>query len=160
MEEQLFLSLITANQGIIRKVCRLYSHDMHQEEDLFQEIILQLWRSIDRFRGDAKISTFIYQVAINTALSDFRKRKTTPLVEYTHELPDMQENPTDEVLKDRASAFTNALKTLPEIDRAIMALVLDEWNYRQIAAVIGITENNVAVKVSRIKLKLKNILTR
>ncbi|RZL97935.1 MAG: sigma-70 family RNA polymerase sigma factor, partial [Pedobacter sp.] len=81
MEDNTFLELIAINQGIIHKICRLYRDTQEDRQDLFQEIVYQLWRSVDNFRHQAKPSTFIYRIAINTAISSLRKDTTKKMIE-------------------------------------------------------------------------------
>jgi RNA polymerase sigma factor (sigma-70 family) len=158
MEEGTFLQLIADNQGIIHKICRLYRDDSEDRRDLFQEIVFQLWQCIDSFRGQAKPSTFIYRVAINTAVSTFRREKANKIIDYTDQLPEMVIENDEHELQLRTSALTQAIKQLEEADRAIIAMVLDELSYREIAEIIGTSENNIAVKMSRIKDRIRKIL--
>jgi RNA polymerase sigma factor (sigma-70 family) len=156
MDEKQFLKLITEHQGIIHKICRLYRDTAADREDLFQEIVFQLWRGINAFRGDAKPSTWIYRVALNTAIASFRKRK--PDIEYAPQLPDMLEEDESEELALRRERLFAAIKQLSDGEKAIVALYLDDMDHRQIAEITGITENNVAVKLNRIKTKIQKLL--
>nr|WP_294789834.1 sigma-70 family RNA polymerase sigma factor [uncultured Mucilaginibacter sp.] len=156
MDEKQFLKLVSEHQGIIHKICRLYRDTAADREDLFQEIVFQLWRGVNTFRGDAKPSTWIYRVALNTAIATFRKRK--PEIEYTLQLPDvLQEDESDELALRREQLF-RAIKQLNDGEKAIVALYLDDMDHRQIAEITGITENNVAVKLNRIKTKIQKLL--
>jgi len=158
MEENQFLALISANQGIIYKICQLYRDTDADREDLFQEIVFQLWRSIDSFRGDAKPSTFIYRIALNTAITAFKKGKRA-IVSYTDQLPEIAMEAEQTALVQRKENLFAAIRKLEEADRALIALWLDELSYREIGEIIGISENNVAVRISRIKNKIKTTLT-
>ncbi len=157
MNEQQFLQLISENQGILHKICRLYRDTSEDREDLFQEMVFQLWRAMGSFRSDAKPSTFIYRVALNTAITSFRKATKRKIITYADNLPD---HPTEEnnEREHRLELLTEAIKKLEEADRAIMALLMDEVSYREIGEIIGISENNVAVKINRIKNKIKKHL--
>jgi RNA polymerase sigma-70 factor (ECF subfamily) len=159
MNEGQFLQHVSVHQGIIHKVCRLYRDTPPDREDLFQEIVFQLWRSIDDFRGQSKISTFIYRIALNTAIAAFRNNRKKNVISYVDQVPEMPPENEDRALADRKDRLMAAIKMLEEGDRAIIALVLDEYSYREIAEIIGITENNVGVKVSRIKNKIRTLLT-
>ncbi|MGO4289748.1 RNA polymerase sigma factor [Chitinophaga sp. RAB17] len=155
MDQPAFLVSIQQHQGILHKLCRLYRDSPEDREDLFQEMIYQLWKSFPSFEGNAKISTWIYRIALNTALAGFRKRSIP--VTYTDTLPDVpmvQENNTT-LQQDQLFA---ALKQLSDAEKAIIALYLDDMSYQEIAGIIGIEENYVGVKLNRIKTKLKNIL--
>jgi RNA polymerase sigma factor (sigma-70 family) len=158
MEEGVFLQLIADNQGIIHKICRLYRDNPEDRRDLFQEIVFQLWQCIDSFRGQSKPSTFIYRVAINTAVSSFRREKANKIIDYTDKLPEIAMETEEHELQFRANALTQAIKQLEEADRAIIAMVLDELSYREIAEIIGTSENNIAVKMNRIKDRIRKIL--
>jgi RNA polymerase sigma factor (sigma-70 family) len=159
MNEDQFLQHISVHQKIIHKVCRLYRDTPTDREDLFQEIVFQLWRSIDDFRGQSKISTFIYRIALNTAIAAFRNNRKKNVISYVDQVPEMSPENEDRALADRKDRLMAAIKMLEEGDRAIIALVLDAYSYREIAEIIGITENNVGVKVSRIKNKIRTLLT-
>jgi len=159
MDENHFLQLISTHQRIIHQVCQLYRDTPSDREDLFQEIVFQLWRSIDRFRGQSAIGTFIYRVALNTAVATFRKAGKRNVVSYVDQVPEMSSANEDLAIAERKEQLMGAIKKLDEADRAVIALVLGEYSYREIGEIIGITENNVGVRVSRIKNKIKKLLT-
>lgn len=158
MDEQPFLVLIQEHQGIIHKICRLYRDSKEDREDLFQEITYQPWKSFSSFKGDAKVSTWMYRIALNTAIASFRKKRLD--VEYHPILPDFADEGIDEEYAIRQESLFATLKQLNEGERAIVALYLDDLSYRQIAEIIGINENNVGVKLNRIKLKIQKLLIR
>lgn len=158
-QQEPFLEIIAEHQRIIHKVTRLYAHTQDDRDDLFQEILLQLWRAFGSFKGDAKISTWMYRVALNTAISGFRKSSRRP---QTSELDSVTflavaEVPDAEQEEDKALLY-KAIALLSDLERAIIMLYLEEHSYEEIAEVIGITANYVGVKLSRIKSKLKKIL--
>ena len=149
-----FLSLINQYQNIIHKVCNIYMHDAADKEDLFQEITLQAWKAYKNFRGDAKFSTWLYRVALNTAISFYRKEKRKPVFESpAGEFPD-QADETSEI-EEQMQAMYTAIGTLSKIDKALVMLYLEDYSYDEIGNMLGITANNVAVKMNRIKTKLK-----
>lgn len=153
MEDE-FLQMIRQHQGILHKVCRLYRDSPEDREDLFQEIVYQLWRAFPSFEGRAKLSSWMYRIALNTALASFRKH--TPDITYPVALPEqVTEAPGSNLQQDQLFA---ALKQLNDADKAIIALYLEDMSYQEIAAIIGIDENYVGVKLNRIKTKIKNIL--
>ncbi|ETZ21883.1 RNA polymerase sigma factor [Pedobacter sp. V48] len=158
MDAQPFLVLIQEHQGIIHKICRLYRDGKEDREDLFQEITYQLWKSFPSFKGEAKVSTWMYRIALNTAIASFRKKRLD--VEYHPVLPDLPDEEVDEEYAIRQESLFITLKQLNESERAIIALYLDDLSYRQIAEIIGINENNVGVKLNRIKLKIQKLLVR
>ncbi|RCH53789.1 RNA polymerase subunit sigma-70 [Mucilaginibacter hurinus] len=156
MNEAQFLTLIKEHQGIIHKICRLYRDSEEDREDLFQEITFQLWNSRISFKGDAKVSTWMYRITLNTAIAAYRKRK--PEVQFREVLPDMAEEQPDEELALRQDKLFAALKTLDDSEKAVITLYLDDCSYKQIAEITGITENNVGVRLNRIKSKLQKLL--
>ncbi|TCD03871.1 RNA polymerase sigma factor [Pedobacter psychroterrae] len=158
MEEKQFLQLVSENQAIIHKICVLYRDTPQDRKDLFQEIIFQLWKSIDSFRNQSKVSTFIYRIALNTSIATFRNDKTKKIIQFTDQLPEIPIQTEDVNFSKRLEALTIAMKKLEEADRAIMAMLLEEMSYREIAEIIGTSENNVAVKISRIKNRIRKLL--
>lgn len=157
MDETQFLKLIMENQAIIHKICRLYRDSIEDREDLFQEITYQLWRSLPSFNGAAKVSTWLYRVALNTAIASFREKK--PDVSYSASLPDLPEETQSEELGLRQERFNAAIKQLDDSEKGILALYLEEMSYQQIAEIIGINVNHVGVKLNRIKNKIQKYLT-
>ena len=156
MSEIEFLQLLSQNQGIIGKVCSIYCNHREDYEDLFQEITYHAWKGFPSFRGDSKFSTWLYRISLNTAISSFRKRR--PKIDFVPEIPDsLTENSLSE--NDERQHLIIAIKQLKEGERAIIALYLEEMSYQEIAEVIGISENNVGVKINRIKTKLHQILS-
>ncbi|MBG9377595.1 sigma-70 family RNA polymerase sigma factor [Panacibacter sp. DH6] len=149
-----FLSLINQHQNIIHKVCNIYMHDAADKEDLFQEITLQAWNAYKNFRGDAKFSTWLYRVALNTAISFYRKEKRKPVFEFSaNEFPERAEESNE--IEEQMQAMYAAIATLSKIDKALVMLYLEDYSYDEIGNMLGITANNVAVKMNRIKTKLK-----
>ena len=156
MNEPQFLEQIDKHQVIIHKICRLYRDSAEDREDLFQEIVFQLWKSRDSFQEKAKFSTWIYRVALNTAMASFRKKKL-PVV-YTGYVPDqVEQNNTEERQIQEAQLF-HALQQLEDSEKAIMALYLEDMSYQEIASLMGISENYVGVKLNRIKTKIQKLL--
>jgi len=156
MDDTRFLILIKEHQGIIHKICRIYRDIQEDREDLFQEIIFQLWKSHQTFKNDSKISTWIYRIALNTAIATFRKKKQD--IEYRPVLPDLAEEQPDEALALRQERLFTALNQLDDGDKAIITLYLEDLSYQQIADITGISENYVGVKLNRIKIKIQNLL--
>jgi RNA polymerase sigma-70 factor (ECF subfamily) len=153
-----FQSLIAKHQGLIFKVCNMYCDNREDKEDLFQDIVLQLWRTYPSFRAEAKVSTWLYQVALNNAIARMRKEKRAQQFERFDDaafnVPD--ENSSDEILVD----MYTAIKQLTEIERAVTMLYMDECSYREIGEILGLTESNVGVKLNKVKMKLRAILNK
>lgn len=154
MDETQFLQLISTHQAILHKICRLYRDTSQDREDLFQEIIFQLWRSVPSFQGKAKFSSWMYRIALNTAILPFRKKR--PDIRYTDQLPDNPEEPHEPDRQQEQLLY--ALKQLNDADKALITLYLEDLSYKEIAEITGITENNVGVKLNRIKNKIQQLL--
>ena len=155
--EKEFLEMINANRRLIFKVCHLYAFEKEFIDDLYQEIILQLWRSFPSFRGESRVSTWVYRVALNSAIGEFRrevrKPKRTSLTNLHLELPD-----TDTLMDERLKMLNDAIRQLSPIERALLMLYLEEKSYQEIADILGITISNVGVKLNRMKTKLEQII--
>jgi RNA polymerase sigma-70 factor (ECF subfamily) len=154
-----FEKLIVDNQQLIHKVCNIYGKSEADKQDLFQEITIQLWKSFSSFEHKSKFSTWLYRVALNTAITQIRKENrqplTNPLSDQEMRIPDNESTDTDE---DELKALQIAIRQLKSIDRAIIFLYLEEKSYQEIADIIGITSKNVGVKIVRIKAKLLTFL--
>lgn len=149
-----FITLITQNEKLIYKVCNLYASGTADLRDLFQEIVLQAWISYPKFNQASKISTWLYRVAINTALN--HKRKEQKLV-HMHdidafaELEDKIQQPYAENYKIMHRLIT----TLPALEKALILLYLEEKSHQEIAEIMGLSVSNVGTRLGRIKEKLK-----
>lgn len=157
--EKEFVNLINTNRGLIYKVCNLYCHDTDDKKDLFQEIVLQLWASYPRFRGEALSTSWMYRVALNTAISCFRKESRKPerkaISADELEIPDMTLFSAEQ---DKISLLQQAIEQLSEIEKAIIMLYLENKSYEEIAEIMGISLSNVGVRLNRIKTKLEKII--
>ena len=153
--ENEFVQRVNESQGIIHKVCRMYCDDETHRKDLFQEIVLQLWKSYSSFRGESKFSSWMYRVALNVAIQDFRKEKKRKyLFLESFEFKETTALPQNDYKDDRISALHKAISKLDKIEKAIMMLHLDEIPNDEIAEIVGITQNYVRVKMTRIRKKI------
>jgi len=156
VSEKDFLQQVRLNQGIIYKLVSLYAADEEEKKDLYQEVLLQAWKSFSNFRRDAKFSTWLYRVSLNTILTMKRKGNVINYKESIEEFAeDMQ---SENVVLSDFNSLKEIIRRLPEIDRAIISMHLDGYENTEIAAVIGISNNHVAVKLHRIKQQLANYL--
>jgi RNA polymerase sigma-70 factor (ECF subfamily) len=137
----------------------MYCDTADDRRDLFQEVVLQLWRGYPSFKEQSKITTWMYRVALNTAITGLRKRKRRPnhLDLETAEHVPMPQGNVD--APEEVQFLYKAITQLSEVERAITMLYLEEHSYDEIAEIIGITANNVGVKINRIKVKLRKLLT-
>lgn len=157
-----FLQLVRTHEARIRKICRVYASEPDAERDLYQDILVELWRSLDSFNGDAKRSTWLYRVALNTALNharstDVRTRRTVTTDVSNGKSPRARPDAKLEE-QDQLDVLYRAIDRLDPIDKALVTLYLDERSYADIATVLGLTENHVGVKLHRIKKKLASWL--
>lgn len=157
-KEKEFAKLIKDNQGLIIKVSRLYTNTWEDEEDLFQEIVLQLWKSYDTFKGQSKISTWMYRVALNTAITLFRKKTRSPATDELQDFHAKSFLEDDDEKQLQVSLLYKVVKMLPDVERAIVMMYLDDLPYRDIAENLGITEVNARVKMNRLKKTLKELM--
>ena len=152
--QQQFIDLLNQHQGIVYKVCNLYMDTPADREDLFQEITYQAFKAFKNFKGQAKFSTWLYRVALNTAITFYRKEKRLPELLTFKLLPEAQTDEADPI-EEQTQAMYKAIGNLSSIDKAIVMLYLEDYSYQEIGDMVGITANNVAVKMNRIKTKLK-----
>lgn len=155
--DESFLALVREHEGRLRRICRVYGSGRDAEEDLYQDILVQLWRSLPSFRGESGVGTWLYRVALNTALARRRRRRARPEVplDAVHE-PRSNAAPPDERLdaRRRRERLYAAIERLDDVDRAIVTMYLDGRSYREIAEVLGISESNTGVKLHRIRKRL------
>ncbi|MEM7086673.1 MAG: sigma-70 family RNA polymerase sigma factor [Bacteroidota bacterium] len=154
-----FSKRIKESQGIIHKVSKMYCDNDEHQKDLFQEILIQLWKSYPSFRGDSKFSTWMYRVAINVAIQDFRKaKKKRQLFFQTNQFNDTVEDSSSQGQNEKLKLMHKAIGDLNKVEKAIVMLHLDEKSNEEIAEIVGITQNYVRVKMNRIKTKLSKII--
>ncbi|WP_246853599.1 RNA polymerase sigma factor [Rufibacter aurantiacus] len=158
LKEQ-FLLLIENHQGLLHKVCNLYCNSPEDKEDLFQDIVLQLWRSYPSFKGESKVTTWMYRVALNNAIT--RLRKETKAERFAELGPEAFQVPAVEGdMGEEMAAMYQAIQRLSQVDRALTLLYLDDCSYREIGEVLGISESNVGVKLNRIKAQLRTLVSK
>ncbi len=154
MQEKKYIQLINDHIKIIYKVCNMYAVTDSAKEDLHQEIILNAWKGIRNFKGESLFSTWLYRVALNTALTFRRKEAQYKQAGIVAEIMHSQNSGNDS--EEQLTAMYNAINTLSDIDKALVMLYLDDYSYHEMSDVLGITPNNIAVKMNRIKKKLKD----
>lgn len=157
--EKEFVEQLEANQNIVHKICRLYTDNQDAHNDLFQEVTIQLWKAYPKFRGDSKFSTWMYRVALNTAITLYRKSKrrvqtqSYDMVEFK-----IKDTTEDDETMEQLTLLYGAVKQLNDIEKGLVFLYLEDKNYKEIAETLGISEVNARVKMNRIKTKLTNII--
>ena len=154
--KQRFTNDVFDHIGILHKICRIYKKDAADREDLFQEILYHAWHSYPRFEGRSKFSTWLYRVALNTALHQNRKsRRTVNLVDLESATFETFEEEEADTLK----ILYKAIDLLQPTEKSIIILFLDDLSYNEIAEITGLSVNNVGVKLNRIKMKIKKIMS-
>jgi RNA polymerase sigma-70 factor (ECF subfamily) len=157
MDRDKFNSVIKDNKNLIFKICYTYCSNPENRRDLQQEILLQLWKAFSKFDGRVKISTWIYRIALNTAISFYRNdykhyaNKATIDISVIS-IPDSNDGVE---LEENIEMLYKFIGNLKDLDKALILLYLDDYKYQDIAKLIGITETNVATKINRIKKILK-----
>jgi RNA polymerase sigma-70 factor (ECF subfamily) len=154
-----FIDILEQNFGIIAKIARAYTKTFMDRQDLISDIALELWKSFGRFKGDSKVSTWIYRVALNTAINYNRKSKKTDfiltsdlkLVNISNCLIEQDDSSQAEILYD-------CINQLNALDKAIVLLYLDGNSHEEISAITGITKTNVGTRIGRIKELIKNMV--
>lgn len=157
MSEATFLEQVRQNQGIIFKLVGLYANDTEEKKDLYQEVLLQAWKSWPSFRHEAKFSTWLYRICLNTIFTQKRKPQR---VDYSTSLETISATVQNSFAQQEDVArLRQAIRKLPETDRAIISMNLDGYENSEVAEMLGISNNHVAVKLHRIKQQLGNLLT-
>jgi RNA polymerase sigma-70 factor, ECF subfamily len=145
--------------GIIVKICRAYTHTQEDFEDYYQEVCLQIWRSKDNFREQCQWSTWIYRISLNVCLTLLRKMKNNGKTFFTSDaVPDVITIDNKAFENESLNQLYVAIRQLTELDRALILLYLEEKPYQEIAEILGTNANNIAVRITRIKERLKKIL--
>jgi len=156
--EKEFIELIKNHQGILHKICNVYFIRNPYKEDYYQEILIRLWKSYPSFRNQSAFSTWLYRVALNTAIDIIRKENLQPmhteLTKIEYNIPDHEHN----IESEKKETLYQAISQLSDVEKAIIILYLEDYSYKEIAEIIGISESNTGVKINRIKNQLIKIL--
>jgi RNA polymerase sigma-70 factor (ECF subfamily) len=151
-----FIDLIKQHELIIYKICYMYADTEANRADLSQEILVQVWKGFPKFRGDAKFSTWLYQVALNTAITGFRKEKRSPVTYGSEEaIPEITDNGAENA--EQLELLYNAINQLNDIEKALVMLYLDGKSYDEMETIMGIPNGALRVKMTRAKEKLRSI---
>ena len=158
--EEEFLKVLEINKGIVVKIAKAYANTTHDKEDLMNDIVVELWRSFDTFKGQSGISTWMYHVALNTAMNYQRKKKRDSIFTFwsdpkqfegLHWLTEQDDTPETELLYQ-------CIDQLDAFNKAIIMLYLDEKSHEEIALITGISKTNVGTRIGRIKKQIKEII--
>jgi RNA polymerase sigma factor (sigma-70 family) len=160
-QEQLFNQVLRENRASIYRICRAYLYDQSMADDLYQEILFQIWKSMKTFKGQSRVSTWVYRIAVNTSIGFNRKNKAT----HTELLPESLQLPYEESLlkkqeeEEQIDHLRFCIGKLPEAERLIISLVLEDKSYKEIAEITGANVSNVGVKINRIKARLLKLMS-
>ena len=159
--EQSFIQIIEENKDKIYRICKIYAVTPIEPQDLFQEVVIQVWRSLSTFKGKSSIGTWVYKVALNVCYSSKMKleksNNNSVRLESIHFT--LSENTPDKIQKEKYQALQACISTLNETDKSIVILYLEELPYKEIAAITDLTENHIAVKMKRIRKTLLKCIT-
>ncbi len=155
-----FVKLIRANEGILFKITTVYTDNSADQQDLYQDIVYQLWKSFDSFRNESKISTWMYRVAMNTALTQIRSKKRTGHSVSIEKTVLKQTDSYEAQWETRLQLLYKHIHRLNVLEKGLMLLLLEGKKYDEIAEITGLSPSNVGTRISRIKQKLKLQLTK
>lgn len=158
--EHQFVHLLEENQNILHKICRLYTGDDDAHKDLFQEMVVQLWKAYPGFKGEAKFTTWAYRVALNTAISLYRiKKRKIDTISIDASLHQIRYEEYNDEEEQKLRHLYRAVRELNDIEKALVYMYLEDKDYNEISETLGISAVNARVKMNRIKSKLKKMLS-
>ncbi len=161
LKEKRFKEILEENSGKISKICRFYCSNEEDKKDMYQEVLVNIWKSLDKFRGDSTISTWIYRIAVNTSISHSgmanrnKKLYIDQVPQNLNLLLDDRDQEQKFQIEEQLEQLEICLNQLSVIDRILISLVFEGLSMREIADVVGLTEPNVKVKIHRVKEQLK-----
>lgn len=156
--EKDFEAHIQNHELLLHKVCRMYAYNEVDRKDLFQEIVIQLWKAYPKFKGDSKFGTWLYRVAINTAITGLRRKKDVIISYEPAYMPDYQSDDADgRAAEERQQQLYMAIGKLSSVEKALVMLYLEERSYDEMEEILGLNAGNLRVKMNRIKEKLRNL---
>ncbi len=155
-KEESFTRIIKENEGVIFKITTIYTQNGQDQKDLYQEIVYQLWKSFDSFRNESKISTWMYRIALNTAISQLKKSKKHSNTSGIDQVVLKQTENYDTEFENRLKMVYKHIHQLNILEKGLILLLLEGKKYDEIAEITGLSETNVGTRISRIKQKLKS----
>ncbi len=158
MSSDFYRSSVLPYAGIIIKICRAYTNSEEDFKDYYQEVCLQIWRSRDKFRGQAEWSTWVYRLSLNVCLTLLKKEKNTQHHLVAHHPGEALTEDNKAFSDESLDLLYKAIKRLSEVDRGVILLYLEEKSYQEIAEIMGTNPNNIGVRIKRIKERLKKLL--
>ncbi|MBQ0733306.1 RNA polymerase sigma factor [Aquimarina celericrescens] len=159
-KEYEFTRIIKDHEGVIYKITTVYTNNQDDQKDLYQEIVYQLWKSFDSFKGNSKISTWMYRVALNTAITRLKKEKRRGDQIGIDKVIIQQTEQYDSEFEERLKIVYTHIQGLNELEKGLMLLFLEGKKYEEIALITGLSPSNVGTRISRIKQKLKTLIVK
>lgn len=149
--------MVREHEGLLHKVCRIYAATEADRQDLFQEIVIQLWKAYPRFKGEAKFSTWLYRVAINTAITGLRRKKDFITTYEPENLPHRSEETSGAAEEERLQQLYKAIAQLNDVEKALVMLYMEDRSYDEMEDILGLSSGTLRVKMNRIKEKLRQL---
>lgn len=161
LTEQDFSEILEENKHKIYRLCKIYAVSPIEPQDLFQEVVIQVWKSLPTFKGNSNISTWVYKIAINVCYTSKARleKKSNNFVRLDSIKIQPAEIPPDQDQKEKYLVLRECISTLNEVDKSIVVLSLEELPYKEISEITGLTENHIAVKMKRIRKSLLKCIT-
>ncbi|MFP2995039.1 sigma-70 family RNA polymerase sigma factor [Spongiivirga sp. MCCC 1A20706] len=154
-KEQLFVKRIKEHEGILYKITSVYADNKYDQQDLYQEIVFNLWKAFDSFRGDSKWSTWMYRIALNTSITHKKKEKRNGFKVDLENVVLRESDEYDTTFEEQLKELYLQIKQLNALDKGLILLLLEGKKYDEIAVITGLSPSNVGTRISRIKQKLK-----
>jgi len=161
--ETIFLNALEQNQEKLFRICSIYSEDHEDAKDLFQEVLVRIWKSMSTFKGNSDIGTWMFRITLNICLrfkSKHIKSQSRLIRLDSITISNFKSEINNEEGNEKLKLLQKCIKELNEADKAIVALYLEELAYKEISSILGLSENHIAVKIKRIKLKLLNCINK
>ena len=155
--EKQFEKHIRENELLIYKVCRVYARTETERQDLFQEVVIQLWKAFPNFKGQSKFSTWLYRVALNTAITGLRKQKNFIDTYEPAALPQRIDDNTSLEAEEQLAQLYKSIEQLNQVEKAVVMLYMEDKTYEEMEEILGISQGNLRVKMNRIKEKLRQL---
>ncbi|RKN83024.1 RNA polymerase sigma factor [Ulvibacterium marinum] len=157
--EDMFLNALEEHQQKLLRICSVYASDSDDTQDLFQEVLINIWRAMPSFKGNASIGTWMYRITLNVCLrirtKEIKKQKKMLRLDSIRVIS-LQNESWDNDVDEKLTTLRSCIKTLNDADKALITLYLEELPYKEISNITGLKENTVAVKIKRVKTKLLN----
>lgn len=162
-QEAVFLSALEQNQEKLFRICSIYAEDDEDAKDLFQEILIHIWSSMGTFKNTSSIGTWMFRIALNVSLrfkSNHNKNQNRFIKLDSITIANFESEEKNELEIDKLNSLRKCVKKLNEGDKALVAVYLEGLSYREMSSILGLSENHIAVKIKRIKLKLLNCINK